>query len=83
MQTSITRQQLLAQLQESRYFTVKELVCQHVYQRFGEQSWQFIHTHLLHTLYALRQGIDRPIHVNNWSRGGSFSHILVTTTYLR
>lgn len=73
MQTTITRQQLLAQMQTSRYFTIQELVCSHVYQRFGNQSWQFIHTHLLHTLFQVRQGINKPIHINNWARGGSFS----------
>lgn len=56
-----------------QYFGVKELVCPDVYERFGESAWQFLDTRLLHTLYVIREMIDRPVIVNNWAKGGSYS----------
>lgn len=40
-----------------RYFKVKELVCQHIYARWGETSWQFLDTDYLHALLVIRRDI--------------------------
>lgn len=61
------------QQQVSQFFNVKELVCPHVYERFGEDSWQFLDERLLHTLFTIRLYLDKPIIVNNWAKGGSYS----------
>lgn len=46
-------------------FNIKELVCPHCYNKFGEQSWIFLSTELLSTLYTLRFVIlNCPILVN-------------------
>lgn len=56
------------------YFNIREIVCPHVYEKFKNNSWQFISTELLHTLYILRTKIiNAPMIVNNWSSKGSYS----------
>lgn len=55
------------------YFGIKELVCHHVYEAWGENAWQFLDDRLLDTLLVLREKIDKPIVVNNWAKGGSYS----------
>lgn len=55
-----------------QYFSIKELVCKHVYNKFGEKSWQFLSTDILHVLLVLRKDILKaPLVVNNWAAGGS------------
>ena len=57
------REEIIKQLKP--YFDVKELVCNHIYSRFGEQSWMFLSTQLLHVLLCLRTDILRmPMHIN-------------------
>lgn len=47
------------------YFSVKELVCPHCYAKWGEKSWQFLDTNLLHCLLIIRESIVcRPMYVN-------------------
>lgn len=62
-----------AQQQVKRFFGIKELVCKHVYDRWGEDAWQFIDDRLLEVLYIIRLYLDKPIIVNNWAKGGSYS----------
>lgn len=52
------------------YFRVEELVCRHVYERFGEHSLDFIDDRLKETLTVIREKLDRPIYINNWVWGG-------------
>ena len=40
-----------------QYFNVKELVCPHTYQRYGENAWQFLSTCYLETLLVIREQI--------------------------
>ena len=40
-----------------KYFKIQELVCNHTYNKFGETSWQFLDTKVLHTLLVLREEI--------------------------
>lgn len=57
------REEIIKQLKP--YFNVKELVCNHIYSKFGEQSWMFLSTQLLHVLLCLRTDILRmPMHIN-------------------
>ncbi len=57
----------------SKFFNIKELVCPHVYERFGDEAWSFLDERLLNTLYTIRLYLDKPIIVNNWAKGGSYS----------
>ena len=51
-----------------KYFNIKELVCPHVYTKFGETSWMFLSTALLHTLLIVREEIvKKPMIINNGS----------------
>ena len=52
------------------YFSVKELVCPHVYDKFREQAWQFFDPRLLDVLLVIREKVGKPIVVNNWAKGG-------------
>ena len=59
----MTREQTIEALRP--YFRVSELVCQHTYARFGEQSWQFLDTDLLRVLLYLRRDLfGKPIVCN-------------------
>ena len=58
---------------DSPYFSIEELVCQDVYNKFGKYSLKFFDQRLLITLDTLRDRIGRPIRVNNWKEGGKFS----------
>ena len=40
-----------------QYFNVKELVCPHTYQMYGENAWQFLSTCYLETLLVIREQI--------------------------
>lgn len=56
-----------------KYFSIKELVGKVAYRVFKDNAWKFFSTEALYMLLALRKGIDRPITVNTWHRGGRFS----------
>lgn len=56
-----------------KYFDIEELVCPHVYERFGESAWSFIDSRLLEVLLFIREGINKPIYVNNWKDKGGQS----------
>lgn len=51
----MTRQEIIIELK--KYFDVREFVCQHCYAKFGEKSWQFLDTEILHTILILRTQI--------------------------
>lgn len=55
------------------YFKAHELVSPQVYAKYGENSWQFLSTDLLHTLLVVRTELGRPMTINTWFWGGSFS----------
>lgn len=40
-----------------QYFSVKELVCNHTYAKWGERSWQFLDTDYLQCLLIIRRDI--------------------------
>lgn len=67
-----TRNKLINSLKP--YFSIRELVCPHVYNRFKESAWQFLSTELLSTLLVLRTVvINKPMIINNWSLKKSYS----------
>lgn len=53
----MTREEIIEQLKE--YFQVKELVCDHTFAKYGENSWNFLDTDYLHVLLVLRRDILR------------------------
>lgn len=55
------------------YFGIKELVCPHVYETWGERAWQFLDEKILANLLFIREGIGKPIVVNNWAMGGQYT----------
>jgi len=66
------RQRIIAEVR--KFFKIQELVCPHVFSRFGEQSWRFLQTEFLHTLLVVRRDIlQRTMLCNNYHAGGSFS----------
>lgn len=62
------REKIIKEL--SDYFTIKELVCPHIYAKWGERAWQFLQTDYLHSLLIIRRDILRePMSCN----GGGFT----------
>jgi hypothetical protein len=57
---------------EPIYFSLDELVCPHVYDKFGNISWQFFDSRLLITIDDIRQRIGKPIFINDWQVHGKF-----------
>lgn len=51
----MTRHDILSALGE--YFAIGELVCEHILDRWGKQSWQFLSTDYLHALLIIRRDI--------------------------
>ena len=59
---------------KSEFFSVKELVCKHVYDRYGEAAAMFLDDKLIETLNTVREKIlCTPMLINNWATGGRFS----------
>lgn len=59
----MTRKEIIDKLKP--YFDIRELVCNHVYERFKDRAWMFLSTELLHTLLVLRtEIINLPMIVN-------------------
>lgn len=55
------------------YFNIKELVCKHVYNKFGEMAWTFFDPRLLETICVIREKLGKPITVNTWHSGGGLT----------
>ena len=51
----MNRKEIITELK--KFFSVKELVCNHIYSKFGELSWSFIRTEQLHTILVIRRDI--------------------------
>ena len=71
----MTRQEIIQEIKANNYFIIQELVCKHTFQRFGERSWQFLDTKLLHTLLVIRMESNMPMYINNWDAGGDLSQL--------
>lgn len=55
-----------------RHFILAELVCPHVFNKFGDVAWSFFDEKLLTTIDLLRDQLG-PIYVNDWDSKGEFS----------
>lgn len=55
------------------YFNIKELVCKEVADKHGEKAWAFFDPRLLETLLFIRGNLGKPITINTWASGGSYS----------
>lgn len=60
----MTREEILKAIKP--YFDVEELVCDHTYAKWGEQSWQFLDTMWLWCLLVIRRDIiKKPMYCNS------------------
>jgi hypothetical protein len=55
------------------YFQVHELVCPHVYRKFGNRSLMFADLRLLKWIDWFRTTIARPVTVNTYGNAGKYS----------
>lgn len=55
---------------KSKYFLLHELVCDHIYEKYGETAWQFIDEKAIITIDWIREKLDKPIYINNYEWGG-------------
>ena len=60
-------------IQKPIYFSIDELVCEDVYNTYGETAWQFFDIRLLVMLDTIRDRIGKPIFVNDWQIHGQYS----------
>ena len=60
----MTRDEIISAIRP--FFSVKELVCDHTFSKFGESSWQFLDTDYLHALLIVRRDI---IKLPMWCNG--------------
>lgn len=64
----MTRREILSEIK--KYFTIDELVCNHVLERWGEEAWNFLDTHFLQCLLVLRRDVvGMPMYCNNHAKG--------------
>lgn len=52
------------------YFDLEELVCPHVFKKYGNTAWQFFDSRLLITIDKIRERIGKPVFINDWNEGG-------------
>ncbi len=57
--------------QFKKYFDLREVVSKKVFERYGEQAWQFFDPRLLEVVIWLRKSMGIPLVCNNWANGGS------------
>lgn len=57
---------------KSKYFKVEELVCPHVYKKYGDKSLEFFSEDLLKDLDIIREVLRVPIIINNWHIKGQY-----------
>lgn len=60
-------------IQKPDYFDLEEIVCAHVYKKYGETAWGIFDPRLLLTIDRIREKIGKPIFVNNWKEEGNLS----------
>lgn len=55
---------------KAKYFDIRELVPEAVYEARGEKAWQLIDPRLIENADALREKLNVPLTCNNWHTGG-------------
>lgn len=65
-------------MKKAKYFKLQELVCDHLYEAYGDQgygdgAWRYLRDELIDFLDWFRELVDRPVYVNTWGfhEGGS------------
>lgn len=56
-----------------QYFCIEEFVDKIVFDKFGESAWKFIDESILESVLVVREGLGKPMRINNWKWGGQFS----------
>jgi hypothetical protein len=51
---------------DSPHFDLKELICPHVYQKYGSFAWNFLDYRAIVTINTLRDKIGKAVFVNNY-----------------
>ncbi|MGL5023737.1 MAG: hypothetical protein ACRC5S_10565 [Cetobacterium sp.] len=55
-----------------KYFKIQELVCPHVYKKYGDKAWEFFNEDFLKDLDTVREVLGVPIIINNWHIKGQY-----------
>jgi len=55
---------------KAKHFKLHELVCKHIYDKYGEQAWQFLDPRLIETIDWIREKLNKLIEINNYEFGG-------------
>lgn len=59
----MTRAEILAEVR--KYFDIEELVCNHTFEKWKQNAWQFLDTDFLHCLLVIRRDIiKKPMYCN-------------------
>ena len=65
----------------NNYFKLEELVCPHVFRKYGSFAWNFIDERLTITLNTIRDRIRKPITVNNYTIEGQLIKYMTENAY--
>ena len=55
------------------YFDLEEMVCKHVYDKYGAIAWSWFDPRFLETIHWIRAGIGKPMYANDWKEGGKIT----------
>jgi len=55
----------------SKYFKLHELVCPHIFKKYGTAAWQFFDPRAIKTIDWIKKHLNKPIYVNNYEWGGN------------
>lgn len=53
-----------------KYYRLHELVCEHIYEKYGYQGFTFLDPRQVINMDWLREGINKPVYINNYRWGG-------------
>ncbi|MGL5593077.1 MAG: hypothetical protein ACRDDH_03985 [Cetobacterium sp.] len=59
-------------MHKCKYFKIQELVCPHVYKKYGDKAWEFFSEELLKDLDTVREVLGVTIIINNWHIEGQY-----------
>ena len=54
-----------------KYFSLHELVCDHIYMKYGHQAFTFLDPRQVILMDWLREAINKPVYVNNYKWKGN------------
>jgi len=53
-----------------KYYRLHELVCDHIYEKYGKQAFTFLDPRQVINMDWIREKLDLPVYVNNYKWGG-------------